>query len=122
LDSYVGSQGFGCGGNSHNINKALATIPQWQWTNINCTPGTGDNSNAVGFSASPVGRFNSVADYDNQHAIFWTTNQSQWSATVTDWAWACCYDISYTQPAPLYSDKTAKYSGFSVRCVRNAEN
>ena len=117
LANYVGSVSeYQCGGNSWEIDKALASEIGWNSCSGDCYPG--DQSvtanNATGFSAVPAGYYGGgLGDY----AIFWTTDVY---GGCSD-----CYDSAFCRSlkncdVPWYPGNVSKYDQFSVRCLRDS--
>ena len=117
LENYVGSQSeYTCSGNSNYIAKALASTEGWNSYSGECYPG--DQSvtanNATGFSAVPAGYCSGSSFYNaGSGAYFWSATQY---ASYPDYAYdrRLYYDSAYVLRSTKY-----KFSGYSVRCLRD---
>ena len=117
LTDYVGNQSeYVCDGNTSNIAKSLAATTGWSIDDdcdFDCAVGNDPSvNNATGFSALPAG---SYGDYDYDNFGFGTL---YWSATEQDSenAWFRSLQCDFASVFRYYD---YKYSGVSVRCVRN---
>lgn len=113
LVSFVGSQSqYQCGGNSANIAKALSSTSGWNSSTVTCAVGNNPASNnATGFSIFPSGWYNGYYFNMGGGAYFWTTTESNNSAA---WYYLVGHDM-----ADVYMGTYYKFSGYSVRCVRD---
>lgn len=114
LTDYVGSQTqYQCGNNSENIAKALASTTGWYSNTNTCAVGNNPGTNnATVFSALPAGGY-LVGDY-----YYFGYYANFWSATEDDVYDACYRSLSYKY-AYVGRYGHNKYTGFSVRCVRD---
>ena len=113
LTDYVRSQSkYQCNSNSENIAKALASTSGWETNTEECAIGNGQSgNNSTGFSAVPAGNYyDSYYNFDRT-AFFW-------SATEYDSNKAYFRGLYYDY-ANVSRTYNVKYSGYSVRCVRN---
>ena len=113
LTDYVRSQSqYGCGGDSANIAKSLASTTGWNSSTNACAVGNNPGANnATGFSAFPAGHYNGNYSNVGGQANFWS------STGYSGFAWIRSlyyYDASVYR---IYDDKD---DGFSVRCVRDS--
>lgn len=117
LTNYVSRQSqYVCGSSTRKIAKALASGEGSGWASSKGTCHVGNDpsaNNATGFSARPAG-FGNGSYYGS-----FGRNANFWSATQTDSYDAYnCY-LNYNGAYVYSSTHNSKYSGFSVRCVRN---
>ena len=116
LTNYVGSQSeYTCSGNSNYIAKALASTEGWNTYTYNCVVGNDPSSNnATGFSAVPAGGCDGSSFLDAGFgAYFWSATQA---AGYPRNAYYRDLDFNY---AIVYRASAAKYTGKSVRCLRD---
>ena len=114
LANYVKSQSiYQCDQVEDNIAKSLSATTDWQSATEDCSVGNNLNANNItGFSALPSGsyrsqRFESISVSES----FWTTDQTGRSSFVSS-----LVNIQSIIRLSVYEDK---YSGQSVRCVRD---
>ena len=114
LTDYVSSQSqYWCSNSSENIAKALASTSGWNSSSNTCAVGkTQSNNNATGFSALPAGKYYS-SGYNNSGDVAYF-----WSATEASGSTAYHRYLNYTG-ATVYRGSDNKYTGYSVRCVRD---
>ena len=115
LTDYVSSQsGYVCGTNNTYIAKALSSPTGWNASTTTCAVGSNQNANnTTGFSAVPAGYFNSYGFNSGDEANFWSATQnSNYSGT------AYSRLLSYNS-TDVVRYSSAKFSGFSVRCLRD---
>ena len=114
LTDYVSSKSqYYCSNNPENIAKALASTSNWSSSATTCVVGnTPSNNNATGFSALPAGAYTDNGYHNSgTNALFWSATES--SSSVV-------YDRQlYYHTATVSRSNFFKYSGFSVRCVRD---
>ena len=114
LTDYVGSQSeYTCDGDSNNIAKALASTEGWNPSSSSCSPGHYlSANNTSGFGAVPASFCNGSSFYiAGNFALFCSSTQ---------------YTSSYAYGRYLYyndayvsRDNSTKYTGRSVRCLRD---
>ena len=114
LTNYVGSQmQYRCNNSSVNIAKALASTTGWSSSTTTCAVGNNPGTNnATGFSALPAGyySYNGYGSFGG-YAFFWST-------TEHDYYYAYSRYLYYND-ADVGRYNIYKYSGFSVRCLRD---
>ena len=114
LENYVSSQSqYVCGGDEDYIAKALASEEGWNSSTDNCDVGYNPiANNATGFSARPAGYYFGFYYYFGNYAFFW-------SATQDGSYYAYGRYLNYYYAYVYRNYNSLKYSGYSVRCIRN---
>ena len=112
LTNYVsGQSSYMCGGNSHNIAKALAATSGWATESNSCAVGNDQSvNNATGFSARPAGYHSSPNNFGNT-AYFWSSTEA--SADNANYR-----SINYFV-AVVHSYNYEKKQSLSVRCLKD---
>ena len=113
LTNYVKSQSqYVCGDYTGNIAKALASETGWKPDDEECAAGNNPSANnATGFSARPAGYYNGYYDAFGYNASFWSATQND---SGNAYGRNLYYDTAY-----VYRTNGTKYTGYSVRCIRN---
>lgn len=112
LTDYVSSVSEYQCGNSNNIAKALASTTGWNTTTSYCVVGNDQGTNnASGFGAVPAGYWKYGFLYAGYDANFWSSTELN--------SYLACYRYLYYNDAYVTHDNYFKYSGFSVRCLRD---
>ena len=115
LLNYVKQQDqYRCNSNSNNIAKALASNTYWNTSTTTCAVGNSPSSNnTTGFSAIPAGRYTASAyDQFRKRVYFLSATESG-----SNLAYGSCLD--YDNASVSNNSGYAKYSGYSVRCLRD---
>ena len=115
LTDYLTNNGYGFGGNGHDIAKSLAATSGWTEDptagNVGNDPAS---NNSSGFTGLPSGgRYsNGVVKYLSYHGIWWSSMES-----AATFAYFRC--IGYI-PAEVYRGLFSKSYGLSVRCLQDS--
>ncbi|MCR4872733.1 MAG: fibrobacter succinogenes major paralogous domain-containing protein [Bacteroidales bacterium] len=119
LTDYVSSKDYYVyGSNNTYIAKALASISAWKRASDEGRPGKNPNANnATGFSALPAGHYSEIPP-DHYGCINFGEDALFWSATEQSEGSAYYRGIYYDYPS-VKSGYYDKFSGYSVRCVRD---
>ncbi|MBQ9508169.1 MAG: T9SS type A sorting domain-containing protein [Bacteroidales bacterium] len=117
LTDYVSSQSqYVCGSSNTNIAKAMASTAGWSSSTNTCAVCNDPSANnAAGFSALPAGYYDGNHSYFGLGAWFWSSKDN-YEFAYNDCAYYRCLHCSGGF-VDIYYHK--KYSGYSVRCVRN---
>ena len=122
LTDYVSSQSaYLCNSDATFIAKALASTSGWNSHAGTCTVGNNPSANnATNFGAVPAGCYFYYNSYSGEDYYEFGDYAYLWSATEDSGTDAYYRYLSYaTAVAGGRDDNASKYSGFSVRCLRD---
>lgn len=124
LLTYLGTQpDYYCGDVTENVAKALASTELWteDTGETECSVGNDPSlNNASGFNGLPGGYLNMPSATGSLNAYELGIEANWWSSDVSGTQSAYYYQMSNDSPSLGVKTKY-KYTGFSVRCVKDAE-
>ena len=114
LTEYLSNNGYGFEGSGNDIAKALVAPSGWASSAKAGTVGNDQtHSNTSGFMALPGGLWAGNGGFFNLGGSgnFWSSKEDTY---LEAWYWSIC-----SGGEGVYNDRRERYSGFSVRCVKD---
>lgn len=112
--NYLASNGYGYEGSGYDICKSISSTSGWAYAPSFGAPGNDQTSNnSTGFAGFPGGyRYNFGGFNYNGDWAYW------WSSTEFD-TYSAWFRSLYFNVSTVYSNKSNKVYGFSVRCLKD---